>query len=216
MHKLQYVCIMAVVSAVLCGSLQPTFAGTSTGTLQSLYVDQWELRIIFSSAPTNNPACNTKNGYALALMTDVDRKTVESIAMAQAAGLSITAAGTGACTDVPDFETLASVAVSGTPVSGPPGPAGAAGATGPIGATGPAGPQGPEGPAGAPVKSVAVCTSNSSLTLSAQCACSGLTLSRITNQLSCTATSETGSCQGSGTAYNNKLETAGSCCVCGS
>jgi hypothetical protein len=77
------------------------------------------------------------------------------------------------------------------------------------------GPQGPQGPVGPPVKSVSICTSQGPVANPGSCSCAGREISRLTNQFSCTATSDTGTCTGSGTSdANNHIVFAGSCCVC--
>ncbi len=131
--------------ALLTGLASPTFAGSSSGRITSVTVDAGVMRVVVNATPTGRPACNTKNGYALALTTDVARKMLESVTMAQAAGLSVVATGTGGCTVAADHESLASIGAFGTPVSGPPGPTGP---TGPAGTPGAVGPQGPDGVAG--------------------------------------------------------------------
>lgn len=79
------------------------------------------------------------------------------------------------------------------------------------GLPGPQGIQGPPGPVGPPVKSVAICTSDGGN----YCSCSGHQISQVLNQVSCAATSETGTCTGTSTTdyYTEQLQPA-SCCVC--
>lgn len=224
--------------ALVTGLASDAFAGSSSGPITSIIVDQAILRVIVNATPTGRPACNTKNGYALALTTDVARDMLESLTMAQAAGLSIVATGTGACTVAVDHESLASIGVFGAPVSGPPGPmgpagpAGTAGVTGPQGPEGPAGPagvQGPAGPQGAPGPSLhtsAVClqTAGTYPISGGVCNCGVRVLSQqITNDGNCSVTSETGSCSANGSRVTCSpgvgcfgFDRVGSCCVCGS
>lgn len=139
----------ALALAIIIGFATGASAGSSTGPITSIVVDQGILRLVVNATTLGRPACNTKNGYALDLATDVARKMLQSISMAQSAGLGVIATGTGACTVATDHETLASIGVYGAPVSGPPGPDGPAGPAGPTGTAGPQGPEGPAGPAGA-------------------------------------------------------------------
>ena len=232
----------AAIAAVvlMTGLASAAFAGSSSGPITSVIVDQGIMRVVVNATPTGRPACNTKNGYALALTTDVARKMLESVTMAQAAGLSIVATGTGACTVALDHESLASIGVFGAPVSGPPGPtgpagpagtAGVAGPQGPEGAAGPAGagPQGPAGPQGAPGPSLhtsAVCleTAGTYPLSGGVCNCAVRVLSQqITNDGVCRITSETGSCSATGSRQTCSpgvgcfgVNEVGSCCICGS
>ncbi len=224
--------------ALLTGLASPTFAGSSSGRITSVTVDAGVMRVVVNATPTGRPACNTKNGYALALTTDVARKMLESVTMAQAAGLSVVATGTGGCTVAADHESLASIGAFGTPVSGPPGPTGptgpagtpgAVGPQGPDGVAGPTGPQGPVGPQGEPgpsLRTSAVCleTAGTYPLSGAVCNCAvRLLTQQITNDGVCRITAETGSCSAAGSRQTCSpgvgcfgVNEVGSCCVCGS
>ena len=89
---------------------------------------------------------------------------------------------------------------------GPTGPAGPQGPTGLQGVAGPAGPTGPQGPTGPVVHTSAICVVGQGLGCYAICA-HGVVVA-IQNVYSCFVTSDTGSCQLSGTT------SLGSCCVC--
>ena len=86
------------------------------------------------------------------------------------------------------------------------GPAGPQGPTGLQGVAGPAGPTGPQGPTGPVVHTSAICVVGQGLGCYAICA-HGVVVA-IQNVYSCFVTSDTGSCQLSGTT------SLGSCCVC--
>ena len=176
-------------------------ASSSSGKLDIYWVLQKEEVFLFKLTGTVNlkPACNTQSRYAVSLKTDSGRTIKDMVISSKENGLDIVILGRDTCTAWGDSEDINYIGVSGAPSGS------------------------------ASSKTFAVCfpgvsggktqTGGTQQVFNASCNCGKGKLVTQNSGLSCSITSETGSCSAS--TNSNGLITppailygSSACCVC--
>lgn len=108
-------CRLLAVGLLAMTAGWPSFAGTTTSTVQSYGAEGNAFRFKLAVPIVSPPGCASLGQFAVSLDTTVGRSIADQIIAAKASNFTVTIIGQGYCSALPTTEDVRYIAVSGSP-----------------------------------------------------------------------------------------------------